>query len=222
MSENAALQVMHRLKDDIVKNVYDPDQKLVMAKLKDRYGAGVGPLREALSLLIGDGLVYAEDQRGYRVTPISIDDMRDIYETRARVEALSVRLSFENGDDDWEADVVARSHNLFKLQSASDKATQVDIDDWDRRHDLFHTALVSRCALQHLLQIRVSLRDKALRYKRIWLRETVTTSYLFKENFSEHEELVKLAMARDADAACNLIYTHLMHPVDIIEQALAA
>jgi len=220
MKENSAVSVMHKLKGDIVKGHYEPGQKLVMAKLKSRYGIGVGPLREALSLLVGDGLVAVQDQRGYRVSDISIDDMCDIYETRARIEGLCLNLSIKNGDDDWEGRILGQAHNLFKLKDTSEAQGRVDINEWDRRHDLFHSELVSNCGLDHLLHLRHTLRDKALRYKRIWLNANVTSDYLFKENFLEHQELVDLSLKRNYKSAQKLIFNHLMVPVAIIKKSL--
>ncbi|MEQ4939413.1 GntR family transcriptional regulator, partial [Proteus terrae] len=37
------------LKNDIIRGVYQPDEKLRMSLLTSRYELGVGPLREALS-----------------------------------------------------------------------------------------------------------------------------------------------------------------------------
>ncbi len=220
MKENAAISVMRKLKDDIITGKLYPAQKLVIAKLKDRYGVGVGPLREALSLLVGDELVKVEDQRGYRVSGISIDDMCDIYQTRARVESLCLQLSIENGDDDWEGRILGQSHSLFKLKDVSQKNGELDIDEWDRRHDIFHSELVSNCGLNNLLNLRQTLRDKALRYKHIWLKKNISSDYLFKENFIEHQELVDLALKRKDKIACELIYKHLNIPVDIIKDIL--
>ena len=51
-----ALDVYHRLKADIIRGLYAPQEKLLMNRLKARYDTGVGPLREALTRLIGERL----------------------------------------------------------------------------------------------------------------------------------------------------------------------
>ncbi len=57
------------LKNDIIRGVYHPDEKLRMSLLTSRYGLGVGPLREALSQLVAERLVTVVNQKGYRVAP---------------------------------------------------------------------------------------------------------------------------------------------------------
>ena len=59
------------LKNDIIRGVYQPDEKLRMSLLTSRYELGVGPLREALSQLVAERLVTVVNQKGYRVAPMS-------------------------------------------------------------------------------------------------------------------------------------------------------
>lgn len=59
------------LKNDIIRGVYQPDEKLRMSLLTSRYRLGVGPLREALSQLVAEQLVTVVNQKGYRVAPMS-------------------------------------------------------------------------------------------------------------------------------------------------------
>lgn len=86
-----------------------------MSTLKERYDLGVGPLREALSQLVAEHLVNAISQKGYRVAPMSLEEMNDIYDARANLEAMIITLAIERGDDAWEASVLAHSHTLAKV-----------------------------------------------------------------------------------------------------------
>ena len=54
-------------------------------------------MREALSRLVADGLVQASDQRGFRVSPVSAADLRDVTQTRVDIEGLALRRSIEHG-----------------------------------------------------------------------------------------------------------------------------
>ncbi len=79
--------------------------------------AGVGPLREALSQLVAERLVTVVNQKGYRVAPMSEQELLDIFDARANMEAMLVRLAIERGGDEWEAELLARTHLLNKLES---------------------------------------------------------------------------------------------------------
>ena len=105
------------LKNDIIRGVYHPDEKLRMSLLTSRYGLGVGPLREALSQLVAERLVTVVNQKGYRVAPMSEQELLDIFDARANMEAMLVRLAIERGGDEWEAELLARAHLLNKLES---------------------------------------------------------------------------------------------------------
>ena len=74
------------LRRDIIQGKHPPGSRLRVEHLKDDYGVGAGTLREALALLVSDALVIAQGQRGFHVTPISLEDFRDITENRVLLE----------------------------------------------------------------------------------------------------------------------------------------
>src|SRR5262245_3867372 len=66
-----------RLRRDIMNGVLEPGQKLKFNDLSEAYGVGVGTLREALHKLAADGLVDAEERRGFTVEQVSSERMAD-------------------------------------------------------------------------------------------------------------------------------------------------
>jgi len=64
--------------------------------------------------LVAEGLVVLEDHKGFRVAPVSQEEMLDIANTLLELEAIAIRQAIEKGDDRWEADIVARFHELSK------------------------------------------------------------------------------------------------------------
>lgn len=207
------------LKNDIICGVYHPDEKLRMSLLTSRYGLGVGPLREALSQLVAERLVTVVNQKGYRVAPMSEQELLDIFDARANMEAMLVRLAIERGGDEWEAELLARAHLLNKLESC--EASEHLLDEWDQRHQAFHTAIVAGCGSQYLLQMRERLFDLAARYRFIWLRTTVLSVEMLEDKHVQHQTLVDAILARDAEQASALMREHLLTPIPIIQQAMA-
>ncbi len=214
-----ALEAYRHLKRDIVRGTYAPTEKLAMSHLKSRYGIGVGPLREALTRLVGERLVTSVSQRGYRVAPMSLAELEAIYDARAELEGLLVRLAIERGDDDWEAMIVACAHRLAKVTRVQDGNEMLEL--WDTRHQALHDAIVAGCASEPLLQSRAALFDQAQRYRHLWLRQTVFSAEALAAKHAEHEQLVQVVMARDARSASELMREHLMTPVPIIRERLA-
>ncbi|KHS48889.1 MULTISPECIES: DNA-binding transcriptional regulator CsiR [Hafnia] len=206
------------LKRDIIRGVYQPEEKLRMSLLTNRYGLGVGPLREALSQLVAEHLVTVVSQKGYRVAPMSQAELLDIFDARANMESMLVQLAIERGGDDWEADILARAHMLAKLEAT--EASEALLDEWDQRHQAFHTAIVAGCGSQYLLQMRARLFDLAARYRFIWLRETVLSVEMLENKHHEHDQLVNVILARDGKQAGELMRQHLLTPIPIIMEAM--
>ncbi|WP_271274020.1 DNA-binding transcriptional regulator CsiR [Aliamphritea hakodatensis] len=206
--DNSAGRVVGDLKQDILQGFFAPGEKLAMARLKARYNVGVGPLREALSQLLIEQLVVVENQRGFRVHPISKEEMLDIYQTRARIEALCVGLAIDQGDDEWEAGILAAAHKMHKFSSAM----EADPQEWERRHHEFHSAIVAGCNSPTLLEVRRSLYEKASRYRNLWLTGNMQQTDFFDANRKEHDRLTEALLKRDRDTACQLIEQHLLSP----------
>ncbi|MBS9402505.1 DNA-binding transcriptional regulator CsiR [Halomonas sp. TRM85114] len=216
--QNLGISAYQWLKRDIIRGVFPPGEKLLMTGLKARYALGVGPLREALSQLVADRLVVAISQRGYRVAPMSLAELADLYDARAQLEAMMLRLAIERGDDTWEADILACAHTLAKVVEVNSPDELLEV--WDTRHKAFHTAMVKGCHSPHLLQVRDNLFDQVERYRHLWLRETVFSDSALARKRQEHAELVEVILARNAERATELIHDHLMTPVPVITEVM--
>lgn len=68
-------------------------QRLLEADLAARYGLSRAPVREALRLLAGEGLVELLPQRGVIVRPLSSQEIDDLYTCRAALEGMVARLA---------------------------------------------------------------------------------------------------------------------------------
>ena len=216
--QNLGISAYSWLKHDITRGVFQPGEKLLMSRLKERYDLGIGPLREALSQLVAERLVVAISQRGYRVAPMSLAELADLYDARAQLEGLILKLAIERGDDSWEAEVLAKAHTLSKVMEVNTPDELLDI--WDTRHQAFHTAIAGGCRSPHLLQVRDGLFDQVERYRHLWLRETVLSEQALARKREEHAALVEVILARDAERATAMMREHLMTPVPIITEAL--
>ena len=206
------------VKNDIIRGVYQPDEKLRMSLLTSRYARGRSAARGAFATggrAAGDG----GQSESYRVAPMSEQELLDIFDARANMETMLVRLAIERGGDEWEAELLARAHLLNKLESC--EASEHLLDEWDQRHQAFHTAIVAGCGSQYLLQMRERLFDLAARYRFIWLRTTVLSVEMLEDKHVQHQTTVDAILARDAEQANALMREHLLTPIPIIQQAMA-
>jgi DNA-binding GntR family transcriptional regulator len=81
-SASVAETTYDAIRNDIVFGRLKPGEKLKLERLRTRYGASVSTLREILSRLAADGLVLAEGQRGFEVTPVSASNLRELSDLR--------------------------------------------------------------------------------------------------------------------------------------------
>ena len=216
MSTVTMQECLARLEQEIRDGVLVPGQKLKIAMLKERYGAGQSPLREALSKLVGMGLVQAEENRGFRVAPMSEGELKDLSETMAQIETLALAQAIERGTDQWESGVVRALHELYLVES---KTTPPAFELWDTRNAAFHRALLEGCGSPSLMSIRDDLYGKWERYRRLTFAYSQQPLLL---NHEEHRAIAQAALQRDAPAACALLREHLTGALPHMLQVLKA
>jgi len=202
-----AEQIFLRLRADILAAKLRPGEKLQIEKLREIYEVGSTPLREALSRLSSSNLVVAEGQRGFRVAPVSRDELLDIAKTRAWVEGIALRAAIAAGDRNWEAQILAAAHRLQRL---SDEVGEIHNDEWFRENEAFHNALVAAGNAPHLMQIRAQLYSLSDRYRR--LAGVVAP----RDVDREHQDITRAVLARNAELAVEITENHFVTTVEVI------
>lgn len=199
-----------RLHTDILHCRLRPNSRLLFRDLRETYSSGISPLREALMRLASDGLVVLEDHKGFRVAPVSPDELTDIANTRCELEGLALRLSVEKGDDAWEANIVARFHELSK-RSTYTAGGALDAE-WESRHDAFHRALYGACGLRWMMKFCELLAERAYRYRHLLLEHVDRT----RDHRSEHESIMRAVLDRRANEAVEALQDHYRRTVNTL------
>src|SRR5207302_3628963 len=76
----------------ILAGEYKPGQRLIEQHLTERLGISRPPLREAMRILQQEGLIVTFPRRGAVVTPLSADDVHEIYTLRFALDRLAIEL----------------------------------------------------------------------------------------------------------------------------------
>lgn len=206
--------VQERLRADILSTRLLPGQKLHIAGLAKQFSVSLAAVREALSRLVADGLVQASDQRGFRVSPVSLADLADVTRTRVDIEGLALRRSIAQGDQAW-LDNVAFSHDRLRaVPYRYPHEPGVHYEEWVARHRVFHRALVGACGSQWLLGFRDVLHEQSERYRRLSIVDTTRS----RDVESEHAAIVEATLRRDADAAVAALAKHFSVTMRFVEQ----
>src|SRR3954467_10995280 len=114
MASTRTADVYDRLRSRLLNGELEPGAKLKLAEFGAEFGVSLSVVREAVTRLAEQGLVQSSPQRGFRVTPLSVDDLIDLTRTRVLIETLALRESITHGDLNWESTVIARHHALQK------------------------------------------------------------------------------------------------------------
>ena len=214
--ETLSARIYERLRDDIISGELEPDRRLTLEVLKERYGVGVTPLREAMLRLSASHLIVGEDRRGFRVAPATLEHLTDMLQTRQLVEALVLRSAFEAGGLEWEARVLAAFHRLKGTEMYEPGSTAIR-GEWERAHRDFHQAVLSSATLRMLLEFQTMLWDHSARYRNLVQPTHLDAVVLLQE----HEELLQAVLAKDADMGCLALRRHIRNAGNAVLKAMA-
>ncbi|MGV9456063.1 GntR family transcriptional regulator [Streptomyces sp. NPDC003635] len=212
-------QIADALRDEVLAGRLQPGQEFTVKEIAEQYGVSATPVREALVDLSAQGLLEADQHRGFRVHEYSAEDHRGIVEARSLVidgmfQALDEgRAGYrESGDPRTVAALAGvrrRGEEAQRAASAGDLTVLIgyDLRFWRELGALFgnpyladflHRLRVQSwvCTVQRL-RLLTDLRG------RLW---------------SGHTELVDALSRRDTTAARSIIAVYDTHSLSLIER----
>lgn len=202
----------NQLRDALLDRRFEPGEPLRIGELCKQFEAGQGAIREALSRLTSEGLVQARPQRGFRVTPISAEDLRDLTAARIEIEELCLRHAIAAGDVRWEARIIAAFHQLSRTPPLAPGAPR----RFDRRfvalHHSFFDDLVSACDSLWLARVRHMLQIQEMRYH----GRSPPPMPGERDLVGELRAVMEAAIAREPDRACRLLALHMRRSADVL------
>ncbi|CCE06114.1 Transcriptional regulator, GntR family [Bradyrhizobium sp. STM 3843] len=190
------------LRREILSCAIPPGAEIRDADIADRFSVSRSPVRDALLRLEAEGLVVISPRKGYRASPISIADARDLFEFRAVLEpACAASVATEASEESLRALDRFRSMNGI---AAAEAGTAPSFVDYNRE---FHLAIARLCTNQ---RIRVATIDLIEQFDRL-----VTVSISSNEAggqrdalIAEHCDIIDALQARDGKRAGRILARH--------------
>jgi DNA-binding GntR family transcriptional regulator len=199
-ASDASLQdIEQRLRSDIVSGELPFGARLRIEDLALRYGVSHMPVREALRVLHGEGLVVIEPNRGARVRPIYRGFIEDVFDVRCAIETMLARRAAERRS----------AAHLARLRSAAERlAALVDegaISSVPLANREFHSTINDAAGNPGALPIVDShwLLLSAL------LERYGYGDERFPRVIEEHQHLIRAIERRDAHSAALLMGAHI-------------
>lgn len=210
--------IYDRVRDDIIRGRLAPGFKLKIDGLRERYGAGATPIREALSLLTADGLVERLDQRGFRVAEVSDEEFVELLAMRCWLEERALRQAIAKGGKDWEEAIVVAHYRLSRTPRVPPDVNQAANLEYENCHKSFHWNLVAACGSNTLLRLWNQLYNEANRYRYI----ARLSSFERPSIAAEHDDIAEAVLARDADLAVERIVAHYTRTGKLLKPTIPA
>ncbi|MES3000011.1 MAG: GntR family transcriptional regulator [Pseudomonadota bacterium] len=204
------------LRQRIIEGGLPPGGKLNIALLAEEIGVSNGAVREALAVLETDALVVSEPQRGFRVSPISVEDLRHLTTARIHIEGLCLAAAMAEGGVEWESEIVAALYRLERHAPVLHRATPSR--EWTALHGEFHRTLASGCRNPWLRSMRETLYRQGERY-RLFSDQSGPKP---RDAGKEHRALVEALLARDGVRVNALLTSHLSRTAELVELGLKA
>ncbi len=207
-----ASSVYERIRADILAGRLRPGRRLQIKAMMESYEVGQTPLREALNRLAADGLVTAEDQRGFAVPPISAEELRELTRTRCWLEERALRESMAAATPAWEEALLVAGHRLSRTPRGLDSDAPGADEPWEARHRDFHNLLVANCGSRWLVGFCQQLTDRHQRYRKLAARR----AFPHRDVDAEHRAILDAVLRRVADDAVAHLIAHYSTTADII------
>lgn len=196
---------------DIIEGKVRPGSKLQFDALRERYGIGISPIREALSRLQSERWVDREEQRGYRVAEVSEDELLELVKTRILIESLAVREALIRRDAKAEEDLVLAFHRLSKAHRLDSSGGRNP--EWEKLHRQFHLTLVAGCEMKWIKEFCLQLFDVAERYRLLSVAANPE-----RRELEEHRAILDAYIEGDADKVRECLQNHYQTTVNYVLQ----
>jgi DNA-binding GntR family transcriptional regulator len=180
------------IKGRILDNIYAPNVTVSVQELALELRMSRTPIREALIRLEEEGLVALVPRHGFRVLPIAADEMLNVYEILAGLEAAAIELLIGRGLADHEIDALRSC--VADLEEA---LQHDDLDRWARADAAFHRMLVGLSGNSRLIATVNQFMEQTTRARAITLRLRPRPNMSTRS----HADLVEAIAARDSTNA---------------------
>lgn len=146
-SPNTRANVLEELRRLILAGGAPPGSVISPGELADAFQVSPIPVREALKTLVGEGLVVHQPHAGYRVSLLSVAELREIYFVRGVLEQAALAQSVEFCAPENIERARAHHEELIVAVKYSDRKAFHDISRQ------FHRELVTPCGMPRLLNM---------------------------------------------------------------------
>ncbi|MBL6946046.1 MAG: GntR family transcriptional regulator [Rhodospirillales bacterium] len=189
------------LKQKILNNEFPPNYQALEQEIADLLGVSRTPVREILTRLQDEGLIERLPRRGFRVLPLTPDDIHGLADVLSCLEVRAVELLAEQN-------LAADAEPLRLLEAANAHAIEAlardDREGWADADREFHRTILQFCGNRHLTRTGFSVWDQFHRADMITLR----IRPMPVKSTPDHESIIAAIRAHDVKDAARRLARH--------------
>jgi DNA-binding GntR family transcriptional regulator len=207
-AQQHAVDSLRRL---MVSGALRPGQRVNQEEVAAQAGLSVAPVREALRVLEQEGQLTYRPRRGYFVTELQFDDLREIYELRRVLEERAARHALPLMDAEALDRVTEAGRACAQAAEAGDVAAEL------AANRVFHFAIMEAPGQPHALRLIRLLWDSTEVYRAMYynLPEERTASV------HAHDRIIDAVRAGDADRLVREMDDHRERALKVLHGVLA-
>ena len=203
-----------RVADELRRAVFDGELESGTPLREVAIAASLGvsrpTVREALTVLVAEGLATREPNRGVSVASPQADSVRDVCAARLVLEGAGIRRWGEATEEQR-----ALVHSTLDAYIAAIRA-EVSYQELNERHLAFHVSLVGLTGSPRL----VAMQENLVSELKLALAQVDRIRRNAHDQADSHAALVRLLEREDLDAAYDFLVLHLADAQDEIIEAL--
>jgi DNA-binding GntR family transcriptional regulator len=202
--------VMDYIREGIYNGRYPLGSRLDQKAIAEELGVSIVPIREAVRLLEGDGIINLYPRRGAFVTNITADGLEELYMIRQALEELATRLAVPNLT---EARLAEMAEIIQKMEEATSSRDFVLLLNLNRA---FHFTIYEASALPLLMEMIKGLWNRSALYRRAFtfLPERAVQA------LQEHKQIYQACRRRDGQAAGAAVKLNIRQTVEALLEEL--
>ncbi|ARC37648.1 GntR family transcriptional regulator [Paracoccus yeei] len=206
------LRIRNALENAIVQGIYAPGARLDPEALEREFDVSRTPIREAIHQLEASGLVRVVPKRGTFVTEWSPSELAERFEVMAEVEATCGRLAARR--------ITEAELEAFEAVHAECRrlAEAGEVEAYYARNSDFHHCIYRATHNAFLEQEASRLHAMLQPYRRMQLQ----VRNRMARSFAEHDAVVAMIRAGDADGAARALRDHVIVQGDRFHDLIAA
>ncbi|MCZ6117103.1 GntR family transcriptional regulator [Campylobacter ureolyticus] len=196
------------LRKDILLGEIKSGTRLKQDEISKQLNVSSTPVREAIKILVVEGLLSFDSYRGAVVKNLNYQDAKDIYDLRLDLEQKLIKRSFLKYDESF----------LIKAKEIQKDIEQcTNIYDWAILNSYFHSSFWEIENESKLYNIVENLMISSVPYISLTLMYKKTHKSISNK---EHNELIKAYEEKNLKHFIEINYNHTKKTRDIIEEAI--